>query len=626
MNTNISISDLIQYFDEKLRQIDRRRIGDNIGKEPQFPMLVLFMGDNAIDGFSEVYTRLVQFWPQYQNELVFLGVRGCVNEIECFDLSMNGSEVIKEEIYLDKLGDRISILFGLKSHYQDRSKLLVYYILDTTRFTNVSDFRSWMDTINRIKSFCGVDNVDLLDLLFLLLNENIGERCTVAAEIKNYLYDYLEECVTSVLLLSNRRSDHVILEEWNLVYRIVSDIVALTNNCDTQITGKVLRSGVYTASYEFEEKPITQIGQVIIRALIERLSNESFDSRIAITQDESLGTKLGLSSEKTLTILDDYAEQSLYKLLPSEDKLALFPRRDAVDYDDLGSYSEKDFNEMTMNSWKSYLGQIVTQAQEHIRRDSSMRIRWRETYSKIISENFSIGELIWMKDHLDEIHNLLNNVRQPSSETKVLSAAKSQLRYLLSSNRSIMHIFVEEIEQLGKNAEDFLEAWQQLLRSRLTLHPVRDENLTKFYEQKVTEFFDYNGASISEQFSHISNMDELKAFFEDIIDRIIDSAPVFSSAFEEELECRLNEEAEQKNAKQYIRDILTGPKVPTYFQANFNLAQPIVSSILLNIGTPLYKNLSNNLSPTTYYYNTGSSNAAEALNIYEVGKDNLING
>ena len=59
MNTNISISDLIQYFDEKLRQIDRRRIGDNIGKEPQFPMLVLFMGDNAIDGFSEVYTRTV---------------------------------------------------------------------------------------------------------------------------------------------------------------------------------------------------------------------------------------------------------------------------------------------------------------------------------------------------------------------------------------------------------------------------------------------------------------------------------------------------------------------------------------------------------------------------------------
>lgn len=509
MNTSVSISDLIQYFDEKLRQIDRRRIGDNIGKEPQFPMLVLFMGENAIEGFSEVYTRLIQFWPQYQNELVFLGIGDCANAIECFDLSMDNSEVVREKIDLDKLGDRVSSLFGLRSHYQDRSKLFIYYILDTTRFTNVSNFRTWMETIKKVKIYCGVDNVDLLDLLFLLLNENIGERRTVAIDIKNCLYDYLESYITSVMLLSNRRSDYTILEEWSLVYRIVSDIVALTNNCDTQITGRVLRPGVFTASYEFEEKPTTQIGQVIIRELIEKLSNESFDSRIAIMQDDSLGQKLGLSSEKTLTILDDYAEQALYKLLPGEDKLALFPRRDAVEYDNLSSYSEREFNEITMNSWKSYLRQIVSQAQEHIRRDSSMRIRWREAYSRTISNNFSIGELIWMKDHLDEIRNLLNNARQPSPETKVLSAAKSQLRFLLSSNRSIMDIFVAEIEELGKNAESFLETWQQLLRSRLTLHPVRDENLTKFYERKATAFFDHNGSYIAEQFSHISNMEEL---------------------------------------------------------------------------------------------------------------------
>lgn len=311
MNTNVSISDLIQYFDDKLRQIDRRRIGDNVGKEPQFPMLIMFMGENAIEGFSEVYTRLVQFWPQYQNELVFLGVGNNSNGIECYDLSMNNAEVVREKINLDKLGDRVSSLFGLKSHYQDRSKLFIYYILDTTRFTNVSDFYTWMETIKKVKTYCGVDNVDLLDILFLLLNENIGERRAVATDIKNCLYEYLEECTTSVMLLSNRRSDHAILEEWSIVYRMVSDIVALTNNCDTQIAGRVLRSGVFTASYEFEEKPTTQIGQVIIRELIEKLSNESFDSRIAITQDDSLDGKLGLSSEKTLKILDDYAEQAL---------------------------------------------------------------------------------------------------------------------------------------------------------------------------------------------------------------------------------------------------------------------------------------------------------------------------
>ena len=61
-------------------------------------------------------------------------------------------------------------------------------------------------------------------------------------------------------------------------------------------------------------------------------------------------------------------------------------------------------------------------------------------------------------------------------------------------------------------------------------------------------------------------------------------------------------------------------------QTNFALGEPLVSSILLKAGTPLHNNLYNNLPPTTYYYDTGSSTTAEALVIYEVTAENLVNG
>ena len=46
--------------------------------------------------------------------------------------------------------------------------------------------------------------------------------------------------------------------------------------------------------------------------------------------DPKLAEKLGLTKNGTFTILDQYAQANLYALLPSEEQLELFPRRDAT--------------------------------------------------------------------------------------------------------------------------------------------------------------------------------------------------------------------------------------------------------------------------------------------------------
>ena len=150
--------------------------------------------------------------------------------------------------------------------------------------------------------------------------------------------------------------------------------------------------------------------------------------------------------------------------------------------------------------------------------------------------------------------------------------------------------------------------------------------MSAFYERKIRNFIDRRGNEIFTAFAAIHNTQELIEFLQGTVEDIIDSDEVFSAAFEDELERRLNEDALPTDAKQYIRKKLTGSGVYTYLQTNFALGEPIVSSILIKIGTPLYKNLYSNLAPSTYYYNTGSSSAAEALVIYEVSRENLVNG
>ncbi len=623
MNT-ITVPGLIHRFEDRVHQLERYQFGEPTGKEPYSPMIVSFLGQEAIEGYRDVATHLLNMWPSYQNEFLFLGVTEGAKGVEFTELRLVGTDVAVETIAAEEIGNRVSSLFGLKSHFQDRSRLFIFNVMDTTRFSSAADFEHWTCIMQTVRNSFIDRSIDTLDMLIVLLNENIGERQTTSAKIKNVLYNNRAAYHFSTLLLSNRRSDHTILEDWDSCYRVIANTIALTNNSETQIAGVLFEKGVYTAAYACEEKPVSKIGQTVIKKLIERLSKESFGTSGNLFNDRQTLAKLGVSQDRTIELLDSYAEQNLFKMLPSAEQLQLFPRKQCQDYDDLSALSEKDFNLLTMNCWDSFLNQITERARENVQRDSNIRANWKSLYSKKVSSEFSINDLIWLKDHIVDVRKNLSSARLPSQEVQVLSAAKSQLKYMLSSNVELISIFVETIQELGSEAEIFLKEWNELLRSGLSVHAIRDENITQFYNRKAQNFFDHNGTEISEAFRKITDAEALKAYLFGLIDRMIESDSVFSAPFEEELESRLQEEALPINAKQYIRQKLTGENVPVYYQAQFNVGTPIASCILIKIGTQLYSNLVNHLSNTTYYYDTGSGNSAEALNYYVVSSDNLV--
>lgn len=623
MNT-VTVPGLIHRFEERVHQFERHHFGEPMGKEPNYPMVVTFLGKEAIEGYQKVALHLYSMWPSYRNEFLFLGVTESMGDLEIFELSLVEEDVNTRSIALEEIGNKVSSLFGLKSYFQDKSRLLLYTVMNTTCFNGADDFEHWIIIMQKVRASFVDYSIDTLDLLIILLNENIGDRQSTAIKIKNALHQKIETLYFSTLLLSNRRSDHTILEEWDSCYPVIANTIALTNNNDAQIFRTLFDKGVYTASYACEEKPVSKIGQIVIKKLIERLSQESFGNPNNLLNDRQIITKLGLSKERTIELLDLYVEQSLFKMLPAAEQLQVFPRKECIEYDDVTALSEKEFNVVTMNCWAVFLNQLSERAQENVRRDSNLRDSWRKQYSKKISDAFSVSDLIWLRDHIEDVRKYISNARPPSQEIQVLSAAKSKLKYMLSSNVELSNIFVETIYKLGNDAEKFLNEWNQLLKSGLEVHAIRDENITQFYNRKIQNFFDHKGSKMSEDFRKITDMDALQAYLYGIIDDIIENDVIFSAHFEEELDNRLKEEALPVNAKQYIRQKLTGENVPIYYQAQFNYGAPIASCIMIKVGTQLYSNLTNHLSNTTYYYDTGSGNSAEALNYYAVSTENLV--
>ena len=628
MTTSFSIQDLIHHFEARQRQIDRLKIGDVPGGEPQFPQLVVYLGSDAMDAHQVISTNLLQIWPQYESELKFLGISRKTNSCEYYELACDDKE--SKMISADEVREMVSSLFGTKMHFADRSQLLVYYILDTTSFRQVDDFRAWITDIAAFKKLINADTTSYIDVLTLLLNENLV-RQKISAEIRNILggfYDGNEvrKAVSNVLLLSNRRSDNAILEDWSICYAITSAAIVLSNNPDPLITTSFFGNNIITASYAREEKPLQQIGQVVAKSLLVELENNSEQTEVKLLDDIYLPDRLGLTKDGTFSILDQYAETQIFEILPTEEQLELFPRKDTDDRCRLASLSAREFNEYTMGAWDAYLTDITRDVREKISLDSNMRKIWCDKYTSNLVNTFNKSEIRYLAEHLSDLEELMCKSSELPQDAQVLIAAREQLKRILSDDRELIRVFLKALGDQGEKVNEYTKTWDNLIKSMRTVHTIRDNNISTFYDRKVRNFCDHHGTEMRKEFESVRDASQLVSFLNNYLDRIIDSDEVFSAAFEEELECRLNEDALPVDAKQYIRSKLTGDGVFTYLQTNFSMGEPIVSSIFLKHGTPLHKSLYASLAPTTHYYSTGNSSVAESLVLYTVSKINLVNG
>lgn len=614
---------LIRHFEDRLQEIERYKHDNRVERtEPRFPMLVLCLGEDAIDGSRELVANLFRLWPQYKQELLFLGVQRAEDGLAYSRLE--NADTPPARLSPGQVRGLLTGIFSTRSHFRDKNKFCIYYVLNTTSFADGREFAAWADAIRQVKADFGVDELEILDMLILQLNEDFTRR-RIARRVRNHVAAFYtapeKRFCQSVFLLSNKRNDNTLLEEWGICNRIVANVIALSNNPDSAVSSLFFKHRVFTASYAHKEKPTQDIGQVVVENLIDKMADmiehlrHSDAAAANLLSDKNLPSRLGRTKEETLAFLDEYVDNTLVPQMPPPDQLEYFPRRDTGDYGPMCELPAAEFNEVTMNAWDCYLSQLASKA------DTG---GLGETYAAILTKNFFVDELIFLGTHLEPVRAILSKTATSYPEMDIRAAAAAKLKTLLSSDPAVIDTLMETVRSQGKQARAFVEARTQLCCSREKLFPVTDDTVRQFYTAQARNYFDQNEEQLETELRRIREISGLVRFLEGIIDGIIDSNSIFSAPFEEEFEMRLCAAGQLCDAKCHIRQQLTINEVYTYLPMNFVLGEQLLSAILLKADTSLYENLTSNLDSRVYYYNTGYGDMAESIVIYEVSVENLV--
>ena len=624
----LTLQGLIQHFEGKIRQMDRQDLGYGAGSGPHYPMLVVYLGERSMLAHAAISSALFQVWPQYQGEIQFLGVQEPKGDYSCI---VSGTEGKTWSPAMGDLTGIVSKLLGTKTHFQARDQILVYYILDTTEVKEAAGLDLWLSRCQSIQQDLGADSIDLLNMLILLLNEDLLPAHQAAArDIRNRLcaYDSGDDklAFNSILLLSNRRSDNAILEDLLPCYQLAAAVVELSNNRDSTVLQHFFRRSILTAGYAREEKPISQIAQVVIGDLLEWLQQGGEPAAANLFRDENSYSRLGLDSDGCFTVLNNYADHTLLPLLPTPEQLGLFPRQAPQDEEDLAAYSGEEFNRFTMGGWNCFLQQLLQRVFTKMGADSSIEEGWKQRYRDFLIQSLSKGEILSLANHEDQLRELIGQHSLPQRDLPVLDAADRQLKRGLSENPELQAIFLTAIREQSAQIEKFQEQWNQLLQSRWSVFQPGDQNISVFYSQKVRNYLNRKGVGLKKDFDATYETSRLAHLLTAAIDEIVEGDPIFAASFEDELNSRLNADTLGTDAQRYIRSKLTGSNVYTYLQGNFSFGHPVFSAVLLKRGTPLHQSLTETLSADTYYYDTGNGSAAETVVVYRLKNNDLING
>ncbi len=613
--STITVSELKKYFEERISDLEQKhQYGGANHKDPKCPMIVFFIENNSLEAIHDVAMHLYDFWPSYYNEILFIGVKEGESGIEYSELVF-GDDMQYKVIEAEEVQKKISGLFGERSPFEDKSQLFVYNVIDTTSFNDEEDFKRSTKTRDDAQHMLIDESVHVVDMLIVLLNEQMGKNLRIAKKIKNVLSDMADQN-SSTLIISNKRDDNITMESWDLCYKLISDTIAITNNDNSSIALEMYKNKIYAAAYACEEKPVGMIAQTVIKRLIDRLSTETFGNLNKIQQKDrtEMYKGLGINEDGRFELLNIYAEERIFNLLPVAEELQLFPRTEIRREDDMQYWGENDFNNYTLNSWNCYIERFLKEAKETIRKESTEK--FQNLYLEEIANNFSVTEWIWIGEHIDEIKKTVMDISEPTGAKPVLEEAKDRIRYVIATETDLTNILIGAIINKSNEATEFLREWNKFLKSVINTHDGKDETINKFYGKIIQDFFDRYDKDISDMFRDISNMDMLRECIFKIIKMLVDSSEVFSASFEKELELRLQEEALPTNAKEYILKKLSN--LPVFYSAAYSLSSPVVSSVLVKTETSLYDELVTHLPQSVYYYDTGNSNFVEALRYAEI--------
>ncbi|KIR01552.1 hypothetical protein P261_00366 [Lachnospiraceae bacterium TWA4] len=596
---------------------------DNDQNQPHYPMIFIFLGEEATKGYSMISNNIFKIWHQFQQELLFLEVIQD-EETKYIKLEREG----KTSLTIEELNKEIVFLFSRETHFRNKHNLYITFLFDSTECKSVEEFNKWLEISNTLGNMLG-SFANTFKEMTILLNEN-ELNTDLPRKLRRELAKYnnqegsaLDSC-DGILVFSNRLEDGTRLGDKDMdnCYRMISSAMVLSNNKDTTVASRFLNKEILTARYSVEEKPVKEISQVIVTQLVRRLYEHVTKENRVLNIDSKILKDLKITEQGTFEVLDDYAEQEIQKM--NLDILKFFPRKTMEEIGDIKSLSSAEFDEITMNAWTNYLLKIVQKVFDQAQNEGGIYEQWKKQIKESLNSKFSKEGLMFLRKNKEQLYQLIKNRQQePSRERRILDVAREKLKYLFSSDEDILQAFMDIIDEEGELAEAFINGITELNNSIARLFKINDKTITSYYEPKVDQFLN----------SHLELFEQLNGSFVDIkkiLEEILSGDESFKLSFDKEYAERLKivKGLKPSNAASMIREDLVNNQ-STYLKIPFGLGSPRLSAILLkkDESSPdtLYRHLKTFFDETMYYYNTNCNDAAEFIALYEVTRDQLDN-
>ncbi len=539
---------------EAINALDEFRHGDTGGNVAKYPTVIVFLGEGSSNHLSVVKQTLDDNWSnamhlRYINMVVSREKPICrVLKDNDEGLDNNWSDV--ENDFAEAMNDAVVQMLGKDDKiFSDCSAVKIDFILDAKEV----DAEAYYEMYKNAKLNL---NITVFSSFYLMLDQ----QPTYVKKCDDFLQTILNDkkCSESnIYLISNQQKNNQFLLEnriW-MNYRLVANLIILGGNKGlNNDKNPLLSRGVKTAGYAIVPKPVDQIGEVTIDALLKKIytyEKERLKKDLSLSEvTERFGIKNDYSMEQGEEIFLRILEENPQ---PSKN-LAFFLPYDNPD-------GIKDLKKGNIRSIKALDARTFGTASECVERFFLNPIREyfdpaerkEDVRNEIIEwllEKFSFFELKMMKSIIQEIlyyirHEVIDTIssaRDP--EYMLVMHGKSEARKIFYDRYK--SLIAETLAELVEYTESFEENYREIvheMRIERAANGEEDQTIEIFYNRLVDQYVttivnSCSGIAFPGVFRvNLSKQGILNAIYAEYI-KLIFSHDVFRYDFEKELQER----------------------------------------------------------------------------------------
>ncbi len=608
------INQLITYTEGN---IERQQYGTRrtAGEDPYYPIMVLHFGKGQEESCRKLSHALISVWPAFQQEIPFLAVVEKGTDYDVLTLQEDGT--LGNAVDFQEAADNC---FDIQHHFHSYDKIILNIVVDTADLDDVSAFQQREKIIEDLKLQIEEIGHECSVAIYYLLNER-GKGTALAKEIKQEIAHAALQVNTARFVLSNRFHNRTVLmpkddDRWKLVRSLIllSDDVARN--------GSIFSKDILTVKYSKLEKDNRDISSSVLKELLNCMDGKRREERDALNLENILN-RMGISTMNgKFELLDRYV---LSKNIDLNRILYSLPRgsEEQLNIGINTELTEAELDQITMGAWSAYINSVVNQLAAEILNNVNIKAALKDEYGSLLSRNLNVYDFVYIQDHFSTIKEKIEarSAKWPSN-IRVSQIIQSVLIYYMAQKPEITELFYDVIKEKSKDANACKQELDALLDDIPTLPRTNDQEVHDFYAGITRRYLNEHMQEISAVFGSLS-VPEFRSRIRQLLDKIT-ALPIFNSNFLGEIQQRLN--ATPEGAANYIWNRLYGTAGNRqYLRTTVELSSPSLSVVLLKQDSELQRLFAAALVRTDYgFYNTGNEDSIEAIQIFEIDRNDLL--